>query len=101
MKQILEQMVEIVHLSPARQAQIYFKVEADVPRGTLSVDTATDYFLENRTGIRDDFTKMVEASFHLGLAIGSLEEWLRDERINYNLEEKFKGGYPRVKVILL
>jgi len=33
--------------------------------------------------------------------MGSLEEWLRDERINYNLEEVFKGGYPRVKVTLI
>jgi hypothetical protein len=101
MKQILQQMVEIVHLSPARQAQIYFKVEADAIRGTLSVNTATDYFLEERSGPRDDSTKIAEAAFHLGLAIGSLEEWLRDERINYNLEETFKGGYPRVKVTLI
>jgi len=101
MKEILQQMVEIIHLSPARQAQIYFKVEADVSRGTLSINTATDYFLENRSGPRDDGTKIAEAAFHLGLAMGCLEEWLRDERINYNLDEMFKGGYPRVKVTLL
>jgi len=101
MKEILEQMAEIVHLSPARQAQIYFNVELDVGRGTFSINTATDYFLEERSGPRDDTTKIAEAAFHLGLAIGSLEEWLLDERINYTLEETFKGGYPRVKVILL
>lgn len=101
MKEILEQMAEIVHLSPARQAQIYFSVEADAARGTFSVNTATDYFLEERSGPRDDTTKIAEAAFHLGLAMGSLEEWLRDERINYTLEETFKGGYPRVKVTLV
>jgi len=64
MKEILQQMVEIIHLCPSRQAQIYFKVEADVARGTLSVNTATDYFLEDRSGARDDATKISEAAFH-------------------------------------
>lgn len=100
MKEILEQMIEVVHLSPARQAQIYFNVEADMVQGTLLVNTATDNFLDERTGVRDDSIKLAEACLHLGLAIGSLEEWLRDERINYTLEETFKGKYPRVKVTL-
>lgn len=101
MKEILEQMVEVIHLSPARQAQIYFNVEVDAARGTCLITTATDHFLEERSGPRDDGTKLAEAAFHLGLAVGSLEEWLYDERINYSLEETFKGGYPRTKVTIL
>lgn len=94
-------MIEVIHLSPARQAQIYFNVEADAARGTLMITTATDHFLEERSGPRDDETKIAEAAFHLGLALGSLEEWMYDERINFTLDETFKGGYPRVKVTLL
>lgn len=101
MREILEQMAEVVHLSPARQAQIYFNVEINVSRGTFIINTATDHFLENRSGPRDNVTKIAEAAFHLGLAVGSLEEWLHDERINYTLEESFNSGYPRTKVTLL
>ena len=101
MKEILEQMADIVHLSPARQAQIYFKVNVDVAQGTFLVSTSTEHFLEERSGARVDNIKISEASFHLGLAIGSLEEWLKDSNIKYSLEEQFEDRYPKVKVTLI
>ena len=101
MNDILQEMIEIIRLSPSRQKQIYFNATADLNQKTLLLDSTIEHFLKNRTGDKDTDYLIEEANFHLGLAIGSLEEWLRDERINYTLNENFDNKLGSVKVTLL
>lgn len=101
MNDILQEMIEIIRLSPSRQKQIYFNVTADLNQKTLLLNSIIEHFLKNRTGDKDADYLIEEANFHLGLAIGSLEEWLRDERINYTLNENFNNKLGSVKITLL
>lgn len=100
MKEILLQMADIIHLSPARQSQIYFTIELNIPENYLKLDTAASMFLENRSGIQPTNIILAEATFHAGLAIGGLEEWLKDQAIEYSIDEKFEKEYISVKIIL-
>jgi hypothetical protein len=100
MKETLLQMADIIHLSPARQAQIYFTVQVNVPEKSLKLTTASSMFLERRSGIQPSRIVLAEATFHAGLAISCLEEWLKDQEIAYSIKEQFVAGHMVAKVTL-
>jgi hypothetical protein len=57
-------------------------------------------FLENRSGIQPIDIILAESTFHAGIAISCLEEWLKDQDIKYTIDENFKEEQFSVKVIL-
>jgi hypothetical protein len=84
-------MADIIHFSPARQNQIYFDVEIDNAKNTLTIIPKTTNFLNERTGMRKPVQQALESSFHAGLAAGCLVEWLDEEKIKYTIEERFEN----------
>jgi hypothetical protein len=102
MKEILNDLIDIIHLSPSRQAQIYFDAEIDLSKKTITFVTSTEYYLKSRTGsgIRLPIGIIAESSFHIGLVVGCLEEWLTDNNIKYILDEKYTSNFIETKVIL-
>lgn len=100
MKEILMKMADIIHLSPARQSQIYFTVQVNVPEKSLKLTTSSLMFKESKSGIQPSRIVLAEATLHAGIAISCLEEWLNDNEIEYSIEEKFKVGYFITKVTL-
>jgi hypothetical protein len=101
MKETLLQMADIIHLSPARQAQIYFTVQLNVPEKSLRLTTSSSMFLESRSGVQPTHIVLAEATFHAGMAVSCLEEWLKDQDIKYSMDEKFEEGHLIAKVTLL
>ena len=93
-------MADVIHLSPSRQGQIYFTVQINVPENSLRLTTSSFMFKESKSGIQPSRIVLAEATLHAGIAISCLEEWLNDNNIKYDIEEKFKAGYIIVKVTL-
>jgi hypothetical protein len=100
MKETLMQMADVIHLSPARQSQIYFTVQINVPEKSLKLTTSASMFLQGRSGVQPSNIVLSESMIHAGMAISCLEEWLNDQKIEYSIEEKFKAGHIIAKVIL-
>ena len=74
-----QSMVDILLLAPARQAQTYYNIIVDTASKSITINPTLEYFLTDRTGAAGEKrlqALMTEAEFHIGLAVGCLENWL-------------------------
>ena len=84
---LIDQIAEIVHLAPARQNQVCFKL--DLAQGKDRADcifTPTlEFFDRDRTAFLDPDMLYGTALFHTGLAVGELCYWLNEQGLTHTV----------------
>ena len=88
-KSKLEEMLSIINMSPARQSQIYFDIVVSIHNTSVTLIPTTKYFDSTRSKFVDNL-RFREAEFHVGLAIGCFEVWLKENNISYERNDIFK-----------
>ncbi len=87
-KSRLQEMLEIINLSPARQSQIYFDIIVSRSNQSITINPTTKYFDSSKTKFADE-PRLREAEFHVGLAVGCFEMWLNENNIDYERLDVF------------
>jgi hypothetical protein len=85
----LHEMLRIINLSPARQSQIYFDIIVSLSKQSITLIPTTKYFDSSKSKFIEDL-RLRESEFHIGLAVGGLEVWLKENNISYEREDIFK-----------
>ena len=85
---LIDQLAEIIHLAPARQNQVCFKVDlAQGQNKAIATFTPTlDFFDRSRTAFLDPEMLYGTALFHTGLAVGELCYWLDEQGLSHQVE---------------
>ena len=86
-----EDIVRIIHLSPARQNQVCFTAKiTQLDRG-VAVDFAPTLALLNTTTVYHDQVAMYKSMlFHTGLAVASLETWANAQGLKTQVVSRIK-----------
>jgi hypothetical protein len=92
-KQLLKQnMAAVIHLTPARQAEICYRVhisDLDSERILVTLTPSLDNLTWTRIGDKNRESLYASMVFHTGLALGNLTEWLDQSAISYSVSRSF------------
>ncbi|NBP59219.1 hypothetical protein EBU71_22230, partial [bacterium] len=83
-QKIKNTIAEVIHLTPARQAEVCYKVniyDKDNEQIMVTLEPSLDYLTGTRIGSKDRKDLYESMIFHSGLALGNLVEWLDDSLI--------------------
>jgi hypothetical protein len=86
---LIDQIAEIVHLAPARQNQVCFKLALaqGKDRADCIFTPTLEFFDRDRTAFLDPDMLYGTALFHTGLAVGELCYWLDEQGMSYHIDE--------------
>lgn len=92
-KQSLKHTIaDIIHLTPARQAEACYSVQiSDTPDKNIlvSLTPSLEHLTWSRIGSKDRKDLYESMVFHTGLALGNLTAWLEQQDINYSVSRSF------------
>jgi hypothetical protein len=92
-RQLLKQtMASVIHMTPARQAEICYRVriaDLDSSRISVTLTPSLDNLTGTRIGDRNRESLYESMVFHTGLAVGNLTEWLDQSAIAYSVSRSF------------
>lgn len=93
MNEILTELNEVLKRSPARFLKTYFRADLSaISSSTIKVEiSSTLDFFGNRVvspfpNYQEDNQKLIEKWHAAGIAIGSIEYYLTDKKLNYSTE---------------
>lgn len=93
-QKIKNTIAEVIHLTPARQAEVCYKVniyDKDNEQIMVTLEPSLDYLTGTRIGSKDRKDLYESMIFHSGLALGNLVEWLDDSLIKYSVIRNFSN----------
>ena len=85
-------MAQVIHMTPARQAEICYRVQIsdlDSDRVSVTLTPSLDNLTGTRIGDRNRANLYESMVFHTGLAVGNLTEWLDQLAITYSVSRSF------------
>ena len=92
-RQLIKQtMANVIHLTPARQAEICYQVaisDRDNEHISVVLTPSLDNFTWTRIGEKNRDSLYESMVFHTGLALGNLTEWLDQSAIRYTVSRSF------------
>jgi hypothetical protein len=93
MNEILTELNEIFKRSPARFLKTYFRANiSPISNSTIKVEISStlDFFGDRVVNpflnYQEDYQKLIEKWHATGIAIGSIEYYLTDKKLNYSKE---------------
>lgn len=95
---LVDQLKEIIHLTPARQNQVCYQVAITESQQAIKCrfTPTIDHFDSSRTAFTDPDLLYSSAMFHTGLAVGQLETWLRERSVNYTVNRQITERVSQV-----
>lgn len=92
-KQLIKTTIaEIIHLTPARQAEACYSVtisEKDHDKISVQLQPSLQHLTWTRIGSRNRKDLYESMVFHTGLALGNLTVWLEEQDIHYSVSRTF------------
>jgi len=85
-------IAEVIHLTPARQAEACYSVDIsdkDSKHILISLKPSLEHLTWTRIGSKDRKDLYESMVFHTGLALGNLTAWLDHETMSYTVERSF------------
>jgi hypothetical protein len=85
----VKDLIRVIHLTPARQNQICFRADIKQHPGSVAVTLkpTMDFFDQARTVYNDNDALYSSMVFHTGMAVGSIEQWCRDQGLTYERQD--------------
>jgi len=108
-RQLIKQTIaEVIHLTPARQAEACYSVTILDQNETgilVSLRPTLDNLTGTRIGSKDRKALYESMVFHTGLALGNLTAWLEEHKISYTVSKTFpevpQSIFPNAQNLLL
>jgi hypothetical protein len=106
-QQLKQTMAEVIHLTPARQAEICYRVsisDRDSSHIAVALTPSLDNLTGTRIGDRNRESLYESMVFHTGLAVGNLTAWLDQMAISYTVSRSFppvpRAGQARAQQLI-
>jgi hypothetical protein len=108
-RQLIKQTIaDVIHLTPARQAEACYTVAVSDRDSTgilVTIQPTLDHLTWTRIGSKDRKALYESMVFHSGLALGNLTAWLDEQDISYTVSKTFlekpQSRYPDAQNLLL